>query len=382
LKILYLTFESRVKDPIIESQVVSLIEEITKTNDNDFTLISFGISSFVKKNNRLVNYEKINRGFALNTIYLFFYLLKNANKFDIIHVRSYLPMIAVIYCKLFRKMKIIFDPRGVYPEEIFYLFKKKNIAYYIFAWNERFFCKFSDAIIVVSQKFKDFYLKKYNLNERKIFVIPTFCQELSVFNNKENILEINLKRDFFHNESSMIFGFSGSYGNWQLTDFVFDFFNLVQDNIENAVFVIFSKEEEAFKQKFMSMNFSKECFFVKSLNKLEMRRYMKQIDYGILFRDNDVVNQVAAPIKVKDYLSSGVPIIMTPNIGDDSQFIVDYKIGYIIEDLTPTSMLKVINEIKNKKLQIDKDKLINLSQQVFGVKVVANHTQDVYSFIK
>ena len=50
-------------------------------------------------------------------------------------------------------------------------------------------------------------------------------------------------------------------------------------------------------------------------------------DYGILIRENTVTNQVASPTKFAEYLASGLPVIISANLGDYSAFVETHRCG-------------------------------------------------------
>ena len=49
-------------------------------------------------------------------------------------------------------------------------------------------------------------------------------------------------------------------------------------------------------------------------------------------RDNVLVNNVASPVKVAEYLACGLPIIMTKGIGDYSEDLNREGIGLLLDD--------------------------------------------------
>ena len=52
-------------------------------------------------------------------------------------------------------------------------------------------------------------------------------------------------------------------------------------------------------------------------------------DYGLLLREESVTNKVASPIKFAEYLACGLGIIITPNIGDYSSYVINNNCGYL-----------------------------------------------------
>ncbi|WP_291118102.1 glycosyltransferase [Empedobacter sp. UBA7248] len=373
MKILYLTNESYYNSPIIDSQVISLLDEICKKDNNvNVTVITFDQEAkeiYFNKNFKLKLIK--NRGHVLNLIFSIFYPLF-AKKMDIIHVRSYPSMFGAIVTKLIKGTKIIFDPRGLYADELKY--KKKDTFYRVFKFSEKLFCKLSDAIIVVSKPFEKYFITKYSISKTKVNIISTFPQ---ANNTKDNIDSYNIKKQYFNSENVKIFVYSGSFEKWQLVDKVFDFFALVEKLIPNSRFAIFSKDVNEFENLINNRRLNRNNFFVKSLSKTEMLYYLSQCDYGILFRDDDIINLVSAPIKFKEYLNSGLTMIMTNSIGDSSEFISINNIGYTIENTEKEDFLAVIEKIKQKGV-VDKLIIKTISANNFNINISTNETYKIY----
>lgn len=383
MKILYLTTESYFREPIIKSQVKTLLEYISVNNNNiKFTLITFDDIE-QKKNHSYFNenfkhYVLKNRGHLLNIINGVVFTLINAKQYDIIHVRSYPLMIGGLLAKLFHKKKLIFDPRGLYADELLYVNKNK-ILFPIFKLLENLSCKYSNNIVVVSQPFKKYLFNKYNIKEEKITVITTFSVLAeNHFLNKTNLIDI--KNDIFHTPNAILFVYSGSIEKWQMIDETIHFFNLIYRNIENARFIFLSKAKQKFKD-YLSDKMPSDKYFIESVDNEILPFYLSQCDYSVIFRDNNIINQVSAPIKVKDYLLSGLPIIMTDRIGDSSSFIKENNLGFIVNGVNEHEMSKVIMDIKKNKVLFDKEQIINVAKSYFDVNIIAEKYCKLYKNI-
>ncbi|MBL4848014.1 MAG: glycosyltransferase [Planctomycetes bacterium] len=64
----------------------------------------------------------------------------------------------------------------------------------------------------------------------------------------------------------------------------------------------------------------------------EVPAYLSASDLGLLLRRRDPVNRAASPTKVAEYLASGVPVLVGPEIGDTSELVVQAGLGAVLDD--------------------------------------------------
>jgi len=69
--------------------------------------------------------------------------------------------------------------------------------------------------------------------------------------------------------------------------------------------------------------------------------YLQAGDAGILMRDDTLVNNVACPVKIGEYLSAGLPVLLSRGIGDMSDLIAKHGVGLVIED-SPSACLRAL----------------------------------------
>lgn len=361
-KILYLTYESIEKEPIINSQVVPLINEINQLNDVDIHLFSIESNEYAKKNQVNVNNLIVNKhkSKVIQCFYYFKLLASVINRYKIIHVRSYLPILFLFFLKPFYKGEIIFDMRGVLPEETILQSTglKKYFNYLLFKLIEFIGVKISKKIIVVSIPFKKYIIKKYgNSVISKTSVISTFSSNKFISQNYNVLREkINVEKN------TKLFVYSGSLSKWQNFDKIVDLYFVIAKYIQNSKLIIFTKDKidaELILDKKLNKN-QYEVLFVKNN---ELSSYLSECDLGFLLRDDILVNLVSAPIKFKDYLASNVPLIISSKIGDSSEIIKKYQAGIIIDDFTSINSIEYfvknniskINNLINNKSTIEFD---------------------------
>ncbi len=54
-------------------------------------------------------------------------------------------------------------------------------------------------------------------------------------------------------------------------------------------------------------------------------------DLGLLLRDDSETNRVASPVKFGEYLAAGVPVVITPRLGDCSTVVREHQLGVEVD---------------------------------------------------
>jgi hypothetical protein len=62
-------------------------------------------------------------------------------------------------------------------------------------------------------------------------------------------------------------------------------------------------------------------------------------DHGIMVREDTITNRVASPTKFGEYLSAGLRVITSANLGDSSAQVARYGLGVVYDPLVPFPIL-------------------------------------------
>jgi len=387
MKVLYLTLESYQNQAIIKSQVINLFKAIQREQKSDD--LSFILTTFdhIDKDEEEVRHEDVpglqhimykHRGTVRNVLCLVRKALSGFRKVDIVHVRSYLPMIPALLLKLFSGKKVIFDMRGLLPEETL-LRKSNKLQYWLLRRLEKISCRYADRIVVVSNSFREIMIKRWKVSPGKLMVIPTFSAG-SINGAKQSVNVPDLRKEEFAPED-ILFVYSGAFEKWQCAEEVISFFKVLRSNIHNAGFVILTPHVEEFTS-FTQRHFEGGHCYIRHARNEDLYYYLKQCNYGLLFRKPHIINEVAAPIKFKDYLSAGLPVLATNGIGDYSQYIRDYQLGIIVEGLTEPDFKAAATAIRDGAWQFDPQAIKQTANELFDVKYAVKAYMNLYYDLK
>jgi glycosyltransferase involved in cell wall biosynthesis len=110
---------------------------------------------------------------------------------------------------------------------------------------------------------------------------------------------------------------------------------------------------ETFKNKY------RDRVFMSHVKPNQVHNILKRCDYGIIFRKNNVTNNVSSPVKVAEYLSAGLKVLITSNVGDYSSIIVENKLGFLVNNYNEYLLL-------NKPDLEEKERLKNFANDYYS----------------
>ncbi len=228
----------------------------------------------------------------------------------------------------------------------------------------------SDFRIAVSSRLITYWNNSYGYKSEKHVVIPCTLNtgfRASSFSEDELLQERKLTG---FEADDIIMVYSGSTAGWQSFNTLGNLLGTVLQKDKRFKLLFLSGEDEniaGMKKKFPSQVKSK---WVKHH---EVQKVLAACDYGILFRENSVTNQVASPTKFAEYLSAGLPVIISENLGDYSDFTKRHNCGMVI------NANDAINPVKTPATE--KQRMIQLAIDHFTKSACKNEYKQLINFI-
>jgi hypothetical protein len=145
--------------------------------------------------------------------------------------------------------------------------------------------------------------------------------------------------------------YSGGIQKWQNINQTLDFIIALKDSIEFSLAIL---DPEKTRQRLIESGFNSDLVInaVKVVDTEEMRRIYLQSNYGICFRDDSVVNRVACPTKIIEYLEFDiVPILTFSEVGDFKSHGMKFlTMDGVLKDGFPTE--------KNRKAMVEHNRQV------------------------
>ena len=185
--------------------------------------------------------------------------------------------------------------QGVMPEESL-MRNNSKIRYYVLSVIEKFILKRAKFLFFVSESMKEHYIKKYNIEvDQKCFIMPCF-NELCI---NESAFSIENKYN------SNTFVYVGSLNKWQCFDSIIKLYTAIEERCgNNTKLYVFTKEKEK-ALEVINQNRTQN-YQIDYVSAEKLGETICQYKYGFVLRDDCIVNTVATPTKLSNYISQGI----------------------------------------------------------------------------
>lgn len=219
-----------------------------------------------------------------------------------------------------RPRKTIVWYQGVTPYEVELMFKgtiQEKPKKWLHLWAEKNSLKKATFPIFVSKAMLSHYISSYNLKFDKYFIMPCFNMELM----KRSIHKDRYKKPRFL--------YAGSLGAWENIAGMLEIYSQLKSIMPNAELAIFTNKPDDAKKMISSYGIDAE---IDTLTPQALQHRMAEYKYGLLIRNDNVINNVATPTKINSYMSSGLIPVYSDVIYDyrtriarDNPFVISFN---------------------------------------------------------
>jgi glycosyltransferase involved in cell wall biosynthesis len=187
-----------------------------------------------------------------------------------------------------------------------------------------------DQLIVVSEKMKAYLSKQFNISNKKIAVAPNGSDSQQSVAKYEYPLRVI---------------YAGVFAYWEKVD---DFLDIAKQ-ADPQTFKFYLAGTGSMKNQLIKRIQDEKIpiNYLGYIPQQKIHKLLSQMQIGIAPSTKDLARQVASPIKIFDYMASGLPVI-TPRIGDWGDLVAIEDCGIALDKDTIEKYLEALNILASK----------------------------------
>lgn len=267
------------------------------------------------------------------------------------------------------RISFIYDARAASAEESKYvaqtngLYTKSKIKLYTRIKSlEKTTIQESKITFSVSNKLIEYFKNEYAFESNKFFIYPCLSDEKK-FYYSEKLRTIYRNQLNLVKTDKLILYAGGFNSEWHIAEKMLKYFEDLNSLNESFKFIILTKDIEKANSAIIKFNIKASSIQILSVKNENVVNYLNAADYGILFRDITPMNIVASPSKFAEYQLSGLPVLITNQVGDFTMDVISNQTGFLINF---------------QNLDMEKH-VFELIETNFDRKIIANIAKSKYS---
>lgn len=258
-----------------------------------------------------------------------------------------------------RFRKYVYDSDGLAIDERieFKAWRKLSLTTAFARISEFLSMRFSDGIVVRSTNTISTLQKRYRFTQHKKFAVLINGRPREIFIKSDSDQQASYRLKFGIKQNSFVLLYVGSIGPQYLFEEIAAIFHAVKGVAQSTELVIatISDNQTVFKVLPKSLTNDEENVHVLHLAPTEIIEVVSISNVGICLRANSDSMKHVAPLKLREYLISGLPVIYTDNTGDNFSLPNSFAHAYDLSSENRINSLVtwweqevMVNNLKNR----------------------------------
>lgn len=243
--------------------------------------------------------------------------------------------------------------------------KKNSASFKLLFGLEKRLSQRADYIIATTEGMREYALKNYGVELRNFFVKPA-CISFTDFYPRPKDAVLMEKFNLYN---KVVCVYAGKLGGAYLKNEVFDFVKACYQYWGDSFrFVILTEEsEQTIHEQIKRVDVPAEVIVRQFVQHSEIPRYLSLGDFGINPQVPVPSKRYGSPIKNGEYWAMGLPIIISPDISDDSDIILKNKIGVVTNlrqvEAMPEAIYKMDQLLKSNSRESLQEKIFDIAKK-------------------
>lgn len=222
--------------------------------------------------------------------------------------------------------------------------RANSLAFKILLLFEKLESRHADVVIGTTRGMKEYAMKRYKADLPRFYVKPA-CVDLNIF-SVEEAKDTDLCRQY-NLQNKIVCVYAGKVGGIYLEREIFDFFKAGSDywGDKFRVLLLTDISEAQVRDLSIKSGLDPQVVVSRFVEHKDVPKHLALGDFAINPVKPVPTKRYCTSIKDGEYWAMGLPVVITPNISDDSDIIKENRIGAVITDFTGDAYLQAIKEI-------------------------------------
>jgi glycosyltransferase involved in cell wall biosynthesis len=199
-------------------------------------------------------------------------------------------------------------------------------------------------VLCVSSVLRDRLLEQHRIPPERITVVPCVA-DVEKFHVDER--ERSESRQALGLADRFVIVYPGRFGRWHYGPETLRVVRGLLDAFPDAYFVCLTPDLEEARRLAGSM-LPEGRYRIETAKHAEVPHYLRAADLGLLLRERHPLNEAACPTKFAEYMLCGLPVLISPGIGDCSPFVANHAAGAILEEPDPVAAVEAVRVLRKQ----------------------------------
>ena len=232
-----------------------------------------------------------------------------------------------------KKMKIPFVVESFEPHADYMKaageWRKFGIRYLFQKHWEKQQKKYAKALVTVTENYRNRLIEEGVVKD-KIFVVPCAVDQNIFYKDKSLRKKVRSKLNI--PDDAKVGVYAGKFGGLYLKEKAFKIFSRASEQIEEFHLLLLTNTDSNWLNKMIQQyNLPSNRIHIKFVSYDEMNNYLNIADFAFALYKSNHVSQYLSPVKIGEYWACGLPVLITPNLGDEMHWIKGKGLGDILD---------------------------------------------------
>ncbi len=228
-------------------------------------------------------------------------------------------------------------------------------------------------VLCVSTVLRDRLIERHRLPPERFTVIPCVADtrrfHLDEAERRETRRALGLEERF-------VVIFPGRFGRWHAAPEMLRVVHGMMQARPDVFFLVLTPDVTT-ATTLARAELPEGRYAIRSVAHSEVPRYLRAADLGLLLREPHPLNEVACPTKFAEYVLCGLPVLISPAIGDCSPFVAGERAGIVLERPEPADAVKALERLAAEPTEARRARIAGLGER-FSRQRAARTMADLY----